>query len=147
MKGTWTEWEGCGDIPDGKVDVMFRDGEVIEASESSCWDWQWYTGDHATEIVGYRQVGDKTPKVERKRPEFTFDDGVNISFECMAVDMYLLPFLLRGRGANKMTLQMLQAYLKRTRRHNCYTYKPLRKKLKLYVKWLQSSESVLECSR
>ena len=82
-------------------------------------------------------------KHERKKPEFTFEDGVDIAFECMEADVCLLPFILKGKGANEVALQLLRTYLKRTRHHDCYTYKPLRKKLKLYIKWLQSHSSAV----
>lgn len=143
MNGVWIEWKGYGDCPSGKVDVMFRDGEVVEAHESVYWEWRWVTGDSMSEIVSYRQLVDKKPKIERKKPEFTFEDGVDIAFECMEADVCLLPFILKGKGANEVALQLLRAYLKRTRHHDCYTYKPLRKKLKLYIKWLQSQSSAV----
>ena len=143
MKGVWIEWKGYGDFHSGKVDVMFSGGEVVEANESVYWEWRLVTGDSMSEIVSYMQLADKKPKIERKKPWFTFEDGVDIAFECMEADVCLLPFILKGKGANEVALQLLRTYLKRTRHHDCYTYKPLRKKLKLYIKWLQSQSSAV----
>lgn len=56
----------------------------------------------------------KGVRVERKKPEFTFEDGVDIAFECMEADVCLLPFILKGKGANEVALQLLRTYLKRT---------------------------------
>lgn len=155
MKGVWIEWKGYGDYPVGKVDVMFRDGGVVEAHESGYWEWRWVTGDSMSEIVSYRQLVDKKPKTKRKRPEFTFEDGFYFDFYLESgakynkLDNLSLFCQISGDSTGVLDKERICYIIRIVQRAlrdsneicSSWEYKTLRKKLKLYIKWLQSELS------
>lgn len=95
---------------------------------------------------GYRT--NKKSKTERKRPEFTFEDGVYLGQDCGFHASYLI---ITMEYSDLYTAQQqigaVQEYLKARAWQSDYSFKPLRKKLKLYVKWLQSEMSKREHSK
>lgn len=92
--------------------------------------------------------GVKRVKVARQRPEFTFEDGVDLAQEAWNHAGLLVAVLRYPNGyTDKDRLKAAQEYLRSTTFYDGYEYKPLRKKLKLYIKWLQSSESMLQYLR
>lgn len=81
-------------------------------------------------------------KHERKRPEFTFEDGVYLGQDYDPSSGYLLITMEHPRLYTvQQKISAARDYLKEKSWQSCYYFKPLRKKLKLYVKWLQSEMS------
>lgn len=158
MSREWISWNGQGEIPSGCVDVMFRDGNVYEESPSQYWCWDWWTGEGAEEIVAYRKHSRKKPKVVRKRPEFTFEDGFFFDFyldnggQYNKLDNIDVFCQISGDSVGvldkdriRYIIRVVQQALKSSRGLcSQWEHKPLRKKLKLYIKWLQSCESRLQ---
>lgn len=92
--------------------------------------------------------GVKKAKVVRQRPEFTFEDGVDLAQEAWEHAGFLVVVFRHPNAfTDKERLKAAQEYLRSTTFYDGYEYKPLRKKLKLYIKWLQSSESMLQYPR
>ena len=84
----------------------------------------------------------KKPKVKRKRPEFTFEDGVYLGQDCGFDASYLIITMEHSDlYTTQQQIGAVQEYLKARAWQSDYSFKPLRKKLKLYVKWLQSKMS------
>lgn len=90
----------------------------------------------------------KKPKTERNRPEFTFEDGVELAQDtCVHSGFLIVAMRYEDVFTDKDRLLAAQEYLRNTNYFNEYGYKPLRKKLKLYIKWLQSEMSKKEPSK
>lgn len=93
---------------------------------------------------------EKIVKVEhkRKRPEFTFEDGVYLGQDCGFHASYLIIAMEHSDVyTTQQQIGAVQEYLKARAWQSDYSFKPLRKKLKLYVKWLQSEMSRQEPSK
>lgn len=99
------------------------------------------------EAYKHMQKGHKVVRIkhERKRPEFTFEDGVFLGQDCGPYAGYVI---LTMEHSDVFTVQQqigaVHEYLKATTCQSDYSFKPLRKKLKLYIKWLQSHGSVVQ---
>lgn len=95
---------------------------------------------------GYKQARHpRKTKHQRKKPEFTFQEGVYIGQDCGPYAGYL--FLTMERPDVFTKQQQIGAtmeYLAATSWQSDYSFKPLRKKLKLYIKWLQSESSLVQ---
>lgn len=86
-----------------------------------------------------KEVSSKKPKTERKRPEFTFYDGVGLAEDSCVHSGFLIVAMRYGDVfTDKQRLDAAREYLRNTTYFSDYSYKPLRKKIKLYIKWLQS---------
>lgn len=81
----------------------------------------------------------KGVRVERKKPEFTFEDGVFLGLDCGPFAGYVI-LTMEHPSVFPVQQQIgaVKEYLKATTWQSDYSFKPLRKRLKLYVKWLQS---------
>lgn len=87
--------------------------------------------------------GVKKVKAERKKPEFTFEDFHEIMENCYAQSSVDVMGMILG-------VELLEEIARRILLHwktKSYKDKPLRKKLKLYIKWLQSEMSKRESSK
>lgn len=161
MKNVWIEWNGYGIPPVGKVVVKFRDNEIVEDELAGYWNWNWVTGDRPSEIIAYKVLTDKKPKTERKRPEFTFEDGFYFNFylengaKYNKLDNLSVFCQISGDSCGVLVKERICYIIRTVQRAlrdsneicSSWEYKPLRKKLKLYIKWLQSEMSKLESSK
>ena len=100
----------------------------------------------------------KKPKV---RPEFTFEDGFHFNFylgrrKCYSgLDNYKLFYQISGYSIGVLdkdricyVIKMVQQALEQSSEIcSTWEHKSLRKKLKLYIKWLQSEMSRQEPSK
>lgn len=103
-------------------------------------------------------------KHERKRPEFTFEDGYYFDFylersgeyaEYSGLDNLTVFCQISGDSYGTLTKARAryiikivgEALVKSREICSTYAHKELRKKLKLYIKWLQSEMSKLESSK
>lgn len=94
-------------------------------------------------------------KHERKRPEFTFEDGFRFNFylerrkHYSELDNYKLFYQILGDSVGVLDKDRISYLIKMVEQAldqsseicSTWEHKPLRKKLKLYVKWLQSEMS------
>lgn len=104
------------------------------------------------------KLGVKKVKVDRKRPEFTFEDGFYFDFYLESgakynkLDNLSLFCQISGDSCGVLDkericyiIRIVQRALRRSSEIcSCWEHKPLRKKLKLYIKWLQSQSSMVQ---
>lgn len=100
----------------------------------------------------------KGVRAERKRPEFTFEDGFYFDFyleggaKYNKLDNLSLFCQISGDSTGVLNkericyiIRIVQRALRRSSEIcSCWEHKPLRKKLKLYIKWLQSQSNVVQ---
>ena len=88
------------------------------------------------------EKGVKKLKTERKCPEFTFQDGVDLAEDsCVHSGFLIIVMRYEDVFTDKQRLDAARKYLRNTTYFSDYSYKPLRKNVKLYIKWLQSKIS------
>lgn len=97
-------------------------------------------------------------KHERKRPEFTFEDGFYFDFYLESgakynkLDNLSLFCQISGDSTGVLDKERICYIIRTVQRAlrdsneicSSWEYKTLRKKLKLYIKWLQSQSSMMQ---